>query len=157
MTDAPTATGADRAVVPAVSKVLEIGLVVLYVALMTTALFGGTVPEYRTAAAAEVADRTLVDAADTVEGAVPPAVTAVSVRAPLALPDTIRGAAYRVRTDGEALVLDHPDPAVGGRVALSLPGSVNDVRGSVESGESAVVVVEGTDGAVLVRLTERGR
>lgn len=145
----------DRAAVPAVSKALEVALVVLYVAMVSTALFGGVVPDYRTAAAAEVADRTLADAAAGVEGAVPTGVGRASVRAPVPLPDAIRGATYRVHATGEALVLDHPHRAVGGRLALSLPDSVVTVRGTWTSGDETAVVVEQTAGGLAVELVGR--
>jgi hypothetical protein len=138
-----------------VSKALEVGLVVLYVAFVTTALFGGVVPEYRTAAAAEVADSTLVDAADAVEAAVPPTTTRARLRAPVDLPETIRGATYRVSADGDRLVLDHPHPDVGGRLRLSLPDAVVAVRGTWESGSDTVVAVERTPGGLRVTLAER--
>lgn len=144
----------ERGVAPAVGKALEVGVVLLYVGLLTTALYGGAVPTYRSAAGAEVADRTLVAAAERVEDAVPPAARRVAVRHRVDLPATIRGANYRIVADGEALVLDHPEPDIGGRVRLALPERVVSVTGEWRSHDDAVVVVRSVDGGVEVRLAE---
>jgi hypothetical protein len=126
-----------------VGKGLEVALVVLYVGLVATVLYAGVVPEYRAAAGSEVGDRTLAAAALEVETAVPPALGSRSVSASrsVRLPDTIAGESYRVRVDGRALVLEHPDPAVGGRARLALPGRVERVRGGWASGGDPTVTV----------------
>lgn len=142
----------DRAVTPVVGKALEVAVVVLYVSLLTASLYGNAVPEYRSTAGAEVGDRTLATAAHGVQQAVPesPAVDAARVR--VDLPDRIRGDRYRIRADGEALVLDHPDSAVGGRSRLALPDSVDAVNGTWESDEETAVVVERAGDGFAVRL-----
>lgn len=150
-------TGADRAVAPAVGKALELALVLLYVGLVTTALFGGVVPEYRTSAADGVADRTLASAAQHVQGAVPPNATVVDARERVELPDRIRGRSYEVRVEDRTLVLDHPHPAVGARAPLALPEAVVAVSGRWASGEPALVVVEGSSEGLAVRLERGGR
>lgn len=138
-----------------VGKALEAGVLVLFVTLLTTALFGGAVPAYRSAAAQSVADRTLAAAALHVQQAVPPDGRSVDARVRVTLPATIGGTAYAVRTDGPWLELEHPHPEVGGRVRLALPTTVDRVTGRWESGEPARVrVTGGPDGRVL-RL-ERG-
>ena len=94
----PLPGGNDRALSPVVGKTLELGVMVLLVALLTATLYGGVVPEYRSTAAGELGDRTLARAAGDVERAVPPNETgglpheeaAVAVRAPVHLPGTIR-------------------------------------------------------------------
>ncbi|WP_174786376.1 hypothetical protein [Haloprofundus sp. MHR1] len=150
----------DRAMAPAVGKALEVGVVLLYVALVTTTLFAGVVPEYRTAVARDVSDRVLVSAAENVEGAVPPDTAHVRSEQRVSLPATIRGANYRIRAaDGEsgtpaALVLEHPDAELGGRLALALPDRVSAVEGSWTSGGAQSVVVEGDETGVVVRLVD---
>lgn len=143
----PSARPADRALSPVVGKGLEVGIVVLFVALLTTALYGGVVPDYRTAAGAEVGERALVGAAERVEGAVPER----SVRAERAvsapLPATIRGDPYRVRATNGTLVLDHPNPGIGGRVRLATPSRAPVANGTWTSSDpSWVVVTEGARG-----------
>lgn len=141
-----------RGAVPVVSKALEAALVVLYIGLVTAALYGGVVPEYRAAAGGEVAERTVAGAAADVESAVPPGAVAADVRAEVELPATIAGAAYRVRADGDRLVLEHPDPAVGASAPLVLPDRVASVEGTWESGGTAHVRVRTTAEGLEVRL-----
>jgi hypothetical protein len=142
----------DRAVVPAVGKALEASIVMLYIALVTTTLFGGVVPDYRVAAGQELADRTLSTAAHRVQGAVGPDVARSSARVRVDLPATIRSDGYRIRADGGDLVLDHPDGGIGSRTTLALPDHVVAVRGEWHSHERPVVVVEPARGGVVVRL-----
>lgn len=146
----------DRAVTPVVAKALEAAIVVLFIGLLTTTLFGGALPGYRSTAGDAVGERTLSAAAARVEQAVP-AVEDASVRLRVDLPGTIRGDAYRVRSDDGALVLDHPHEAVGGRVPLALPDRVARVEGTWRSTDDAVVRVVSTDGRVVVRLGEAER
>jgi hypothetical protein len=149
----------DRAVSPVVGKALEAGVVVLYVGLLTATLYGGVVPDFRSAAGAEVGERVLAQSAERVQQAVPTAASRVEARTRVSLPRTIRGQAYAVRTDDRALVLDHPAPGVGGRARLALPGAVSSVTGNWSSREPAVVVVrsDGAGGlAVRLRSGEEG-
>lgn len=141
-----------RALSPVVGKILEIGLVVLYLGVVTTALYGGVVPEYRAATGHELGERVLAHAAIQVEQAVPPTARTVEVRVRVSLPRTIAGAGYRIRADGRTLVLDHPGVEVGGRVRLALPERVVRVTGEWNSRDPAVVRVEHTpegDGLVV--------
>jgi hypothetical protein len=150
--------GADRGVVPVVGKALEVGLVVLYAALVTTALYGGVVPDYRTDAAEATAERALSRVADRVEDVADAATGAdvrrARVRASVDLPPTLRGAGYRVTAASDSLVLDHPRAGVGARVALVLPPSVDRVGGEWRSGpgEPLVVVARSADGNGTVEL-----
>nr|WP_246022946.1 hypothetical protein [Halosimplex halophilum] len=131
---------------------------VLFVGLVTTALLGGVVPDYRSAAGSEVGDRVLAATAQEIERAVPPGAREVSVRRSVDLPSTIAGSGYTVRVDGSALVLDHPDPTVGGRVDLSLPRRVDRVTGRTDGGADAVVAVRDSGGGsgLVVELREGG-
>lgn len=144
----------DRGLSPVVGKALELGVVVLFVALVSTTLYGDVVPGYRTAAAEEVGERALVDAAERVERAVPERTARLDRRVAVPLPTTIRGDAYRVRAvsdaDATRLVLDHPDD-VGGRVALALPPGTT-VAGAWESGSESWAVVADDGANVSVRL-----
>ncbi|QLC33709.1 hypothetical protein EFA46_005680 [Halarchaeum sp. CBA1220] len=147
----------DRGMTPVVAKTLEIGIVLLYVALVTAALYGGVVPSAQADAAHVVGDRTLNAAATSVEDAVPGvAADAVTVRARVALPDTIGGQPYALRAEDRTLVLDSPVTGVGGRAALSLPERVAGVSGEWHSGRDLLVVVTGGD-ALSVELREVGR
>lgn len=155
MADARPPTGQtsnDRAVSPVVGKTLELGLVVLFVGMLTATLYGGIVPDYRTTAGAEVGDRTLVTAAERIETAVPPNATAVHSEIGVDLPRTIRGVQYELRASNRTLVLDHPRPEVAGRTRLALPDSVVSVSGAWRSGGELVVVVDGTARGLTVEL-----
>jgi len=140
-----------------VGKTLELGIGVVFVALLTATFFGGVAPDYRAAVGAELGDRTLAAAADRVEAAVPdPTPRRVDRRVTVRLPETIRGDPYRiVAAAGPSVRLVHPDRTVGGRLRLDLPGSV-PVRGSWSSTSPSVVVVEseGAGGEVSVRLVD---
>jgi hypothetical protein len=144
----------DRAVSPAVGKTLELGIVVLFVSLLTAALYGGVVPDYRTAAGAEVGDRTLVAAAEQLEASVPPNATSVQSEHHVDLPRTIRGEQYELHATNETLVLTHPDPAIAGRTPLALPDAVVTVSGSWRSGDDLLLVVDGTSRGLVVELED---
>ncbi|EJN60796.1 hypothetical protein SAMN04487950_1854 [Halogranum rubrum] len=142
----------DRAVSPVVGKTLELGIVVLFVGLMTTTLYGGIVPDYRTSAGAEVGDRTLVTAAERIETSIPPNATAVHGETRIDLPRTIRGEQYELHTTNGTLVLDHPLAEIGGRTPLALPDAVVDISGTWRSGDDLLVVVDGTPRGLTVEL-----
>jgi FlaG/FlaF family flagellin (archaellin) len=148
----------DRAATPVVGKTLEVALLVLLAALLTTALFGGVVPAYRTAAGAELADRTLARSAGTVERATPVDPAAWdgldrTVRA--SLPDRIGGERYAVRADDGALRLDHPRAGVGGSVRPALPEGAT-LAGAWRSDRPARVRVRADAAGVRVRLVAGG-
>lgn len=142
----------DRAVSTVVEKTLAIGLVTMYVSLVSLTVYGGVVPDVRATAGDQIGERTLATASERVQQAVPPNATAADVRARVSLPATIRGAGYDVRTDGRALVLVHPDESVGGRTPLALPESVVRVEGDWQSGSQAVVRVSAAENGLVVRL-----
>lgn len=144
----------NRAVTPVVEKTLTIGIVALFLAGMTTTLFGGAVPAARDATGSSIGDRTLALATERVEQAIPPNASHVRAHHRVDLPPTIRGTGYRVRVDGRSLVLDHPRAAIGGRSRLVLPGSVVGVNGSWQSGSESVVAVRSVAGGLTVELRE---
>ncbi|WP_435180056.1 DUF7266 family protein [Halorussus sp. AFM4] len=144
--------GDERAVSPVVGKALEAGIVVLYVAFLSATLYGGVVPEYRTAAGAEVGERVLAQSAARIQQAVPAGAREVESRATVSLPRTLRGRAYAIRVVNRTLVLDHPRDGIDGQVALALPETVESVRGNWSSREPAVVVVRSEGDGLAVRL-----
>jgi len=146
----------DRGQTTVVGKALEAGVVVLYIALLTTVLYGGAVPAYETAAGQSVADRTTVAAAERVQQAVPPTKRAVDARQRVDLPATIAGDTYEVRVVNRTLVLDHPDDGIEARARLALPEAVERVEGRWRSGEPARVRVQGGPDGVVVRLEVAG-
>lgn len=144
----------DRAVTPATGKLLEVALVVMFVGLASTALYGGAVPGYRSVAGDAVAERTLAGGAQRVQQAVPPNGTQVTASARVDLPASIAGRHYEVRVVDRRLVLDHPDPAIDPSVRLALPESVDSVSGHWSSGAPARVAVRGTERGLVVELLE---
>ena len=136
--------GHARAVTPAVGKALEAGIVVLFVAAVSTTLYGGVVPDARDAAGGEVGERALAHAAAGVEASVPPGGEAATAEHRVSLPESIRDRGYRVAPgpDGDVLVLAHDHPSVGGRTPLVLPDRVRDIRGEWTEGGGGVVRVE---------------
>lgn len=145
----------DRAAAPVVGKALEIAVLVVFVGVVSAALFGSVVPTYRTAAGAEVADRTLVAVAGQVDTAAVVTDSVVERRVAVSMPRTIRGSAYVVRaanaTQTPTLVLDHPHAGVGGSVPLSVPPETR-VNGSLRSTSGSTVVVTQEGGRVEVVL-----
>ncbi|WP_049981196.1 DUF7266 family protein [Halolamina rubra] len=147
--------GADRGLTPAVGKALEVAVVVLFVGVLTTALYGGAVPEYRDAVGAEVGDRAVVAAAERVENAVPPGASDVRTVHGVDLPRSIRGENYGIAVENRTLVLEHPSPAVDASARLALPARVDAVSGAWRSTDDAVVLVTDGDGGLHVELTAR--
>jgi len=142
----------NRALSTVVEKLLSMGLVLLYIGLVTTTLYGGTVPAYQSAVGAELGDRTLAEATARIEQAVPPDARTVSATVRVSLPDTIDGAGYSIRTDGDDLVLDHPNAEISGRTQPLLPERVDTLEGEWQSGSPTVVTVSGSRGSVTVTL-----
>jgi hypothetical protein len=120
-------------------------------------IYGGVLPDFRTAAGERVADRTLATASQRVQQSIPPEATAVAGRTRVDLPATIRGDAYAIRADGSTLVLEHPDAGIASRSRLALPGHVTRVEGRWESGDRALVVVRSGEDGLVVRLETEGR
>lgn len=146
------ATPHTRAMSPVVGKTLEAGLVVLFVGLLTTTLFGNVVPAYRTAAGGELAERTVAGASDRVEASVPPAAHDATVHRRVDLPGTIAGASYRIRVEGRRLVLDHPNPSIEASTRLALPDRVETVRGAWEGDGDPSITVRSDDAGLVVVL-----
>lgn len=135
-----------------VGKALEAAIVVLFIGTMTTALYGGVVPEYRAAAGDEVADRALVAAAGEIEGSVPPNARDVTAETRVTLPSAIRNANYRIVANGTTIRLEHPDDEIAGTHRLALPSYVRRVVGAWRSGAETTVLTETEGDGVVVRL-----
>lgn len=145
-----------RGVTPAVAKSLELGITVLFVALVTTVSLAGVVPEYRQATDARVGDRVLAAASGEIATGLPPATRSVTSRYRVDVPATIGGQGYALRVDGRDLVLDHPEPAVAGRLRLGMPARVTRVEGRWDSGAETFVVVTGDQDGLVVTLQDGG-
>ncbi|AUV80853.1 hypothetical protein C2R22_03570 [Salinigranum rubrum] len=145
----------ERAAAPVAGKALEIAILVVFVGVVSAALFGSVVPTYRTAAGAEVGDRTLVAVVGQVDTAAVVTDSVVERRVAVSMPRTIRGSAYVVRAvngnQTPTLVLDHPHAGVGGAVPLSVPAETR-VNGSLQSTSEPTVVVTQESGRIEVVL-----
>lgn len=147
--------GRDRGVSAVVAKTLEAGIVVLYVSMLVSVLYGGVVPEYRAAAGDELGERVLAEAAVEIQTAVPEdRQSEATVRHEL--PTTIESATYRITAENDSLVLRHDDPAIENEVPLVLPADVVRVEGTWASHEPAAVRVEQTDAGRIVWLESGG-
>ncbi|MFC7071807.1 hypothetical protein ACFQJ7_10200 [Halovenus rubra] len=135
-------SAANRGVTPVVSKTLAIGLTVLYIAGMTTVLFGGVVPEYQNRTGAELGERVLATAAGELERAPPAVPGTVKRQTTVMLPKTIANEEYRlVLSNGtNSLRLDHSNPAIETKTQLSLPPSVTPQNNSVNAGTFVITV-----------------
>jgi len=147
---------ASRGVTPAVGKALEAGIVVLFVATATTALYGGVVPDAKNAAGDEVGERALEHAAAEVEASVPVSGRTASVERRVSLPGSIRDYGYEIRAADGSLVLDHDHPSVGGSTPLVLPDRVRNVTGAWDGGGGVVRVESHPDGGLVVVLADEG-
>lgn len=153
--------GTDRAVTPVTGKLFEIAIVVLFVSGVSAALYGGILPEYRTATAVEIGDRTLATASNGIEASVPDpgtgrtTVERATVETRVDLPATVRGEPYRIRTAGGSIRLDHPHHAVGGRREPALPATVEAIDGEWRSGGTLLVVARLVGGEVTLELVTR--
>lgn len=135
----------ERAISYVVEKTVAIGIAVLYVGVVTGALLGGVVPEYRAAAGDELGDRVLATAASDVESAAQAASGDVNRTATVELPETIRGEQYRLVLSGRRLVLVHPAEGIGAETHLSLPGSVTVANSTWTSGEPLAIRLTGPE------------
>lgn len=134
----------DRGVTPVVSKTLAIGLALLYVAGMTTVLFGGVVSDYQTQAGAEMGERVLATVAGQIESAPPTVDGTVETETTISLPPTIRNSGYTLVVSNRTLELEHPDEAIHAKTTLSLPTNVAVENSTFHSGSELVITVEGT-------------
>lgn len=144
----------NRGVSPVVEKTIAIGLVALFTGGLLTTLLGGAVPDYRSSVGQEVGDRVLATAASEIERTVPTTESAVSIRRERRVPGTISGAGYRLRLNNRTLVLQHPDPAIGGSTRVAVPPDVT-VRDGNWSGGDFVVTVGGDAGNHTLAVRER--
>lgn len=134
----------DRAASAVVGKVLAAGIAVLYVAGMTTLLFGGVVPEYRAASGGELGDRVLATAAGELERSIPAVEGEVHLRTERELPATIKDEEYELVLSGTTLELDHPEPKIGAKTEIALPPDVTVENATWTSRQTFVVVQGGT-------------
>lgn len=135
----------DRGMSAVVGKTLAIGLALLYVTGMTSVLFGGVVPEYRTQTGAEIGDRVLATAAEHLEGAPPAVQGTVDTRRVVTLPATIQQHSYTLVVSNRTLALDHPEREIGDEIRLGLPENVTVEGGTWHSGDDLVIRVRGPD------------
>lgn len=142
----------NRGVSTVVEKLLSLSIVLLYITLLTTVLYGGTIPSYRGAVGAELGERTLSESTARIEQTVPPAGRSVTASRRVSLPATIDGATYEIRADGGRIVLDHPDPDIGGQTNPVLPSRVETLTGAWQSGGEMSITVSGSRGDLTVRL-----
>lgn len=142
----------NRAVTPVVEKLLTLGIVVLFIGVVTAVLFGSAVPNYRDAVGAELGDRVVVSAGEQIEAAVPPNGTTISGQTTIDVPETIRGDRYELGVDGTTLALEHPRAGIGSEIHLSLPDHVSTTSGTIESQGDRTVTIEKTADGVAVRL-----
>lgn len=145
----------NRGLSTVVEKLLSLSVVLLYITLLTTVLYGGSLPAYRGAVGEQLGERALAEATAEVERAVPPPGRDVAASRRVDVPATIDGAGYRIRANGTHLLLDHPDDEVGGHARPVVPDRVTNVTGEWESGGDTVVTVGGSRDNVTVRLEER--
>lgn len=145
----------NRALSTVVEKLLGLGLTVLFIGLLTTTLFAGSIPAYQAAVGTELGERTLAEATARIEQAVPPETRAATATMRVELPPTLDGATYEIRTDGRELVLGHPDPDIGDRTRPVFPDHVGALTGSWQSGTPLVVSAAGPRGNLTVTLENR--
>lgn len=144
----------NRAASTVVGKLLSLAIVLLYITLLTTVLYGHNIPAYRDTVGTELGERTLAETTARVEQAVPPAGQSATVSRRVKLPATINGAAYDIRIDGDAMVLSHPDDEIGARTHPVLPDRVTTLTGTWHSGGRLVITATGSGDAITVRIGE---
>jgi len=141
---------------PVVAKTLAIGLALLYVGGMTTALLGGVVPAYESRAGGELSERVVATAAGEIERAPPEADGAVEVNQTVTLPENIANSGYSLTLSNgtNTLALVHPDPALETDARLSLAPDIDVQNSTVESGHEFVVSVRGPPGERTLTIEE---
>jgi len=145
----------NRGLSTVVEKLLSLSIVMLYITLLTTVLYGGSIPAYQGAVGAQLGERALAEATAEVERAVPPRGRSVAASRRVDLPGTIDGSPYSIRANGTHLLLSHPDDEVGGQAQPVLPDRVENVTGTWYSGADTVVTVSGSRGNLTIRLEEQ--
>lgn len=134
----------DRGLTPVVSEALVIGLVLLYIGLLTALLYGSVIPAYQTTSGAEVGDRVLTTVTERVEQDVTPSYR-LDARSRIELPSTINDRAYSIRAINRTLVLEHPHPKIGGRTRPAQPESVSAIDGSWRSHTPLIIRTVGNE------------
>lgn len=134
----------DRGLTPVVSETLVIGLVLLYIGLLTAVLYGSVIPEYQTATGTEIGDRVLVTATERIQQGVAPS-HRLNARISIDLPSTINNRAYSLRAANRTLILEHPHPEIGGRSRLAVPDSVSAINGRWRSHTPLIIRVVGNE------------
>lgn len=145
----------SRGLSTVVEKLLALGIVLLYIGLLTTTLYGGAIPAYRGAVGAELGERTLAEATARIEQSVPPASRSATATRRIDLPATIDGKAYEIRADDKRLVLDHPDRDIGGTTEPVLPDRVTAMHGTWQSGSKTIINISGGRDTMTLRLEEQ--
>lgn len=143
----------DRGLTPVVSETLVIGLVLLYIGLLTAVLYGSVIPEYQTTTGVEIGDRVLATATDRVEQDATESYR-LDVRSSVELPSTINDRAYSLRAENRTLVLEHPHPEIGGRARPALPESVRAINGSWRSHAPLLIRVVGDETGYRITIEE---
>ncbi len=143
----------DRGLTPVVSETLVIGLVLLYIGLLTVVLYGSVIPEYQTTTGAEIGDRVLATATDRVEQDATESYR-LDVRSSVELPSTINDRAYSLRAENRTLVLEHPHPEIGGRARPALPESVRAINGNWRSHAPLLIRVVGDETGYRITIEE---
>lgn len=143
----------NRGLTPVVSETLVIGLVLVYIGMVTAVLYGGVLPEYRTASGEELGDRVLATATERVQQGVTPAYR-LNARIRVELPETINNNMYSIRATNRTLVLDHPHPRIGGQARLALAASVWDIEGHWRSHTPLVIRVVGNRTGYRIMISE---
>lgn len=147
----------NRGLTPIISKALEIGIVLLYIGVLTTVLYGSVIPEYRTATADEIDDRVIATAAERVQQTVPPPTRHLDARFTVELPATIRDRMYSIRASNRSLILHHPHPNIGGRVPLALPKTVSKIEGKWQSHGPLVIRIVSEESGYVIKIYNIGR
>lgn len=142
----------ERAVSPVVGKLLAAGITLLFVAGMSTTLYGGVVPGYQAAAGDELGERVLATAVSAVESADPPVGGTVDTQRTLTLPATIDDTAYTLVLSNESLRLAHPDAGIGAETPLALPDRTTVAESRYHSGTDLVIRVDGPADNRTVRI-----
>lgn len=142
----------ERAMSPVIGKALESTLIILYIALITATLYGGTVPEYRATAGSEIADRTAADVVAEIQRAVPPESVDAEARTRIDLPPTIAGETYHLEIVERTLMVSHPNPNIGAAVPIVVPDRVVTIEGAWQSGGQLTIIVRSTEDGLVVRL-----
>lgn len=134
---------AERALAPAVEKLLVVGLVTLFVAGGATIAIGDVVPEVRQATGQELGDRVLAQAGNDLAAAADAGPGRVHRRVEVELPASIDGRSYDLVLSGRRLQLDHPDPSIATDHPLAVTSSLRVEPARVDGGGDVLVVVRG--------------